>query len=306
MSLHFLRAWFLLGLIPTVLAIFYLKNNCFIASGWQAICDKNLLNALIKQKKTKLRMNHLLLPLLSLCFVWIAASGPAWHKIPKATYKTPCPKMIVLSLSKNMLAQDVSPNRVERAKFIIQDILNTKNIEPVGLIAYTSEPFNVSPLTDDTATINALLPDLNTDTPPVDGENLTEALLYAAKTMEQAKFNSGSILVLTSTAPDDEAILTAKELHQKGFNITIMPIKKSNNVNDNFSAFANAGDGEVLALAKDSVVRWIKTTQNINNTLIKQMKNLPCWQDEGRWFILPAIVLLLPLFQRGRILGIYK
>lgn len=304
MSLHFLRIWFLLGLMPTIFAIFYLRKYSFITSSWQAVCDKHLLNALIKHKKQQLNTNPLLLPLLSLCLVWIAAAGPAWHKIHQATYKTPCPKMIVLNLAKSMLAQDVSPNRIERAKFIIQDILNTPNAEPVGLLAYTSEPFNVSPLTDDTETINAILPALNTDTPPVDGENLTEALQYAALSMEQAKFISGSILVLTGTAPDEEAILTAKELHQKGFNIAIMPIKNLKHINDNFAAFANAGGGEVLVLAKSSISHWIKTTQNINSNLIKQKRNLPLWQDEGRWFILPAIVLLLPLFQRGRMLKI--
>lgn len=122
--------------------------------------------------------------------------------------------------------------------------------------------------------------------------------------MEQAKFISGSILVLTSTAPDEDAILTAKELHQKGFNITIMPIKNFKHINDNFAAFANAGGGEMLVLAKSSVSHWIKTTQNTNSNLMKQKRNLPLWQDEGRWFILPAIVLLLPLFQRGRMLKI--
>src|SRR3990167_1772691 len=303
MSVHFIRIWFLLGLIPTIMCMLYIKKRRFVASSWQAVCDPNLLNALLKQKNTPWFYNPLYLPLWALFFVFIAASGPAFNKILVNTYKAPYPKMILVSLSKSMLAQDVSPSRMIRAKFIIQDLLNSPNIEPVGLLAYTSEPFSVSPLTDDTATIKALLPSLDTDTPPVDGENLAAALLYAAKTIQKANFKAGSILVLTSTPPDDDAIATAADLSKQGFNISIMPIKRPTKSLKSFNLFAKASNGYVLPLAKAQIQNWLKKTA-INSNLIADSRYLTKWEDRGRLFILPDILLLLPLFQRARLQGI--
>src|SRR3990167_31127 len=268
MSVHFIRIWFLLGLIPTIMCMLYIKKRRFVASSWQAVCDPNLLNALLKQKNTPWFYNPLYLPLWALFFVFIAASGPAFNKILVNTYKAPYPKMILVSLSKSMLAQDVSPSRMIRAKFIIQDLLNSPNIEPGGLLAYTSEPFSVSPLTDDTATIKALLPSLDTDTPP-----------------------------------DDDAIATAADLSKQGFNISIMPIKRPTKSLKSFNLFAKARNGYVLPLAKAQIQNWLKKTA-INSNLIADSRYLTKWEDRGRLFILPAILLLLPLFQRARLQGI--
>lgn len=300
---HFLRPYFLLGLIPTCLLMWLVWKQRFSSGAWSSVCDPALLEALIKQQK--LRQSHKLplwLLLFSLCFLWIAAAGPAWKKMPVPLFLESVPKMVVLDISKSMLAGDVLPDRMQRAKFVIQDLLNTPHVTPIGLIAYTQEPFIVSPLTEDTQTINALLPALDTETAPVDGQNLAEALKQASEIIQQAHFKSGAILVLTGTLPDSSALVQAEELSRLGYHISLLPIVHSTQMKHAFKDFTQAGGGDLLSLTDaKSLKKWIYQANLGATELRKQLKQVPLWQDEGRWFIIPALLLLLPLFQRGRL-----
>jgi Ca-activated chloride channel homolog len=302
MLFHFLRPYFLLGLIPTCFLMWCVWKQRMTNGSWASICDPSLLQALIKQQPRTQSTKFLIwLLLFSLCLLWIAASGPAWKKMPMPLYSESIPKMIVLDISKSMLAGDLPPDRLQRAKFVIQDLLQTPQVTPIGFIAYTQEPFTVSPLTEDTQTISALLPSLDSDTAPVGGQNLSLALKQASEIIQQAHFKYGAILVLTGTLPDTSAISQAEQLSQLGFRVSILPIVHSSQTKTAFKAFVQAGGGQLLSLSdSESLKNWIHHANQGTSELRTQLKKIPLWQDEGRWFIIPALLLILPLFQRGR------
>jgi Ca-activated chloride channel family protein len=305
MALHFLRPWFLFGLLPTAYFIWRIWHHHPISNAWKNACDPHLLNALLEQQgphQYKKITEWLLI--LSLSCMWIAAAGPAWKKIPLPIYASSSPKMIVLDSSKSMLAADLTPDRLQRAKFVIEDLLNLSLTPPIGMIAYTSEPFVVSPLTNDTQTISALLPSLDTDTPPIGGQNLASAIDHAAQIIKQANYNFGAILVLTGTPPDAQAVSMAAKLHQQGFTVSILHVALSSPAHA-FTEFANAGGGINLSLShlSSALKQWLHVANRNQTQLSTQLNNIPRWQDEGRWFILPALLCLLPVFQRGRLWG---
>ncbi len=297
---HFLRPWWLLMFIPLIGLATILWRQKPSLRAWSEVCDPHLLEHLMHKKGQKQRISALACLLLSLLFMILSIAGPAWYKLPVRTYKPIQPRVIILDMSDNMLATDLSPDRLSRAKFKLHDLFEHKDIGQFGLIAFTSEPFVVSPLTDDGKTISSLLSSLTPDIMPVKGQNLDSALKEASHLIQEAGFKQGQILVLTADSPSAEAITRAHILTESGISSSIMPIRAEQNINPLFQRFAQSGDGEVIKYTSDSsdLKQWINASEQKQFELAKD-QDIPLWRDEGRWFLIPALLLLLPVFRRG-------
>jgi Ca-activated chloride channel family protein len=300
--LHFIRPWFLLGFIGIGCLGWLIKRKTFVSQAWESWCDKPLLNALMQSTEVTSIYHHpFRLFLFSLGFMLLAASGPAWKKLPTPVYSQIVPKMILLDISPNMLAADVTPNRLQRGLFITNDLLKEPHATPIGLIAYTQEPFIVSPLTEDAQTITALLPSITPEIAPIGGQDLSAALKEAASLLQKAHFSYGSLLVLTGSPPNALAQETAHQLAESGYSVSILPISQQPELITEFKTFAQAGNGQLLSLknSQPSLKQWIRFSQNLSSLLNQGDNVFPRWQDEGRWFLLPALACLLPVFRRG-------
>lgn len=237
---------------------------------------------------------------LSILFMILSIAGPAWFKLPVATYKPIEPRVLVLDMSDNMMVNDLTPNRLGRAKFKLHDLFAHKDVGQFGLIVFTREPFVVSPLTDDGHTISSLLSSLTPDIMPVSGQNLESALKEARKLFKQAGYQQGQILVLTADSPSNESIAMAKKLAASGIYSSIMPIKADKKLNPLFQRFADAGDGQLVKYTSDSsdLDQWLNSSNN-NDFSLNKDEDISLWRDEGRWFLIPTLLLLLPVFRRG-------
>ncbi|RUR13835.1 VWA domain-containing protein [Legionella sp. km772] len=297
---HFLRPWWLLATLPFIGLLFFVLRQSAPLQGWSEICDKHLLAYLPHSEGAKKQKFALLGLVLSFLFMIIAIAGPAWHKLPVPTYKPVQARVLILDMSENMLNTDLSPNRLSRAKFKLHDLLARKEVGQFGLIAYTSEPFVVSPLTDDGQTISSLLSALTPEVMPVSGQKLETALDEANRLIKQAGYQQGQILVLTSDTPSTQAIATAKAIAADGVSSSILPIRADKDLNPLFQRFALAGDGSLLPYSPDSedLNAWLNKKQSgefVKNT----HDEIPVWRDEGPWFLIPALLFFLPVFQRG-------
>lgn len=299
-SVHFLRPWWLFALLPFIGLLFWVMRQSPRLQGWSEICDSHLLAHLPHSEGAKKQRLALFGLMLSFLFMIIAIAGPAWHKLPVATYKPAQARVLILDMSEHMQDTDLTPNRLSRAKFKLHDLLARKEVGQFGLIAYTGEPFVVSPLTDDGHTIASLLSALTPDVMPITGQKLEMALKEAQRSLKQAGYNQGQILVLTSDTPSAEAIDTAKLLADKGISSSIMPIRADKDLNPLFERFAAAGDGSLLPYRSDSsdLDEWLSKKQG-EQFAKNEHDEVPVWRDEGPWFLIPVLLLFLPLFQRG-------
>lgn len=301
-ELHFLRPWWFLALIPLVSLILLLWRQKPRLHAWEEVCDSHLLAHLIQNKGQANRMSSLLFIFLSALFMVISISGPTWYKLPAVTFKPVQPRVLVLDMSDHMMEKDLTPDRLSRAKFKLHDLFARKEVGQFGMVVFTGEPFVVSPLTDDGQTIDSLLSTLTPEIMPVEGQKLDSALIEASNLVKQAGYDHGELLVLTADAPSKDAIETASKLAKQGIDSSIMPVRSDKDLNPLFQAFANAGEGQLLMYSADSsdLDYWLKhSTQNEKFTLSKQDDDIPLWRDEGRWFLIPALILLLPVFRRG-------
>ncbi|MBA2657434.1 MAG: VWA domain-containing protein [Tatlockia sp.] len=299
-NFHFLRpGWLILILLILGLLWFFLRQSSGL-NAWAAVCDSHLLKHLTQSKGQRGRHFALICLFISLLFMCFSLAGPTWARLPVPTYKQIQPRVLVLDLSDSMLINDLKPNRLTRAKFKLHDLF-ARPIGQFGLIAYTGEPFVVAPLTDDAQTIDSLLSSLSPEIMPVAGQKLDLALEEAARLIANAGFKEGQILVLSGETPSLEAIETAKNLAKKQIYTSVMPITGEKTASTLFNDLAQAGEGEVIPFSDRSIDldRWLEVSGNQQKFTLSNDDDIPVWRDEGRWFLIPALALLLPIFRRG-------
>lgn len=299
---HFIRPYWLLALLPLLPFAWQILKKHLNTNAWTEVCDPHLLPLLMQQKPRLKRQAPTLMVLMSALFMIISLSGPSWSRFPVPTYQPVQPRVLLLDLSEAMLEDDLKPNRLNRAKFKLHDLLAQRHAGQFGLVVYTGEPFVVSPLTDDSQTIDALLSMLTPDIMPIGGDRLDAALKEAAKLITQAGFNDGNILVMTSRAPTTEAVDSASLLRSDGINVSIMPILgRDKPLNPLFERLASAGGGELISLTdtSDDLNQWLKATRSHRHYSADLNHKIPVWRDQGRLFIWPALLLFLPVFRHG-------
>ena len=299
---HFLRPLWLFAFLPAIGIALALLKNKNAATIWSKVCDAHLLQPLLVSHGRGQRLSFILTIFFCICGMILALAGPTWSKITVPTYQKLNPHLILLDLSTDMLQQDLSPDRLTRAKFKIHDLLMQPNAGQFGLMAYSSEPFVVSPLTDDAQTIDILLSPLSPKILPVDGNRLDQALLEAKTMFGAIGVHNGQILILTGQVPSAEAVYTAQTLGQEGYSVSIMPLVGDTSARALFAPLAKAGHGIVLSFTDSNadIQHWLALRSRKGNRYqMNQQDDVSIWEDQGRWFLVPSLILFLPLFRRG-------
>ena len=194
---HFLRPVWLLALAPLAVLLWYLVKGRRMSRSWQAVVDPALLPHLLTGQVQSRRLWPLLMMGLGGMLAIIALAGPVWEKLPQPVFKQQSALVIALDLSRSMDANDIKPSRLARARHKITDILAQRREGQTALIAYAAEAFAVTPLTDDDATIKAMLPGLTTDIMPTQGSSADRALEQAYTLFEHVGIRHGSLLLMS-------------------------------------------------------------------------------------------------------------
>ena len=299
---HFLRPYWLLALVIPVLLFGMIMGKTYVQSAWSKVCDKNLLDFLLV-KGSGQKGNYLKYSMpLSALFLVIALAGPTWMKKDNPALSMDNPVMILLNMSGEMWNKDVSPNRISRAKYVVKDLTSTLKNTESGLIVYSREPFVITPLTEDGAIIDNLLPALEMNIMPQDGDRLDRAVDLAVERMKNVGFSNGNIIVLTSNIGErfDKVLESAAKASHEGFDVNI--INMNSVENDKLKMVANKGNGVYLKY-NQSLSSLIDKINDITMKEIKQSQNMQTvWTDSGWYFLWFPLILLLGYFRRGLIL----
>ncbi len=105
--------------------------------------------------------------------------------------------VIAVDLSRSMLAEDVTPNRLERARLAILGLMRRLDGDRIGLVAFAADAFVQSPLTIDYAAAGMFLGAMHPDIMPVQGTDLGAALRVALDALEQGARESRVVVVVT-------------------------------------------------------------------------------------------------------------
>ncbi len=133
--------------------------------------------------------------------------------------------MIALDVSKSMLAQDIKPDRLERAKQVISKIIDRLNNDRIGLVIFAGKAYLQMPMTTDHSAAKMYLSATSPDDVPTQGTVISEALKmsYAAFNTKEKKYRS-IILITDGEDHDEDAIKVTKQLAEEGVMVNTIGI----------------------------------------------------------------------------------
>ena len=324
---HFLRPW-VLALLPLVPLLAWWYGRRHLGAGrWQQWVDPALVPFVLtghEKGGARRAMNWLFAAVVGLLLV--ALAGPAWERLPQPVYRDDQALVIALDLSRSMNAQDVLPTRLERARLKVRDMLEKRVEGETALVAFAGDAFTVSPLTDDAATIGALLGALSTDIMPRQGSNLTPALAQAMRLLDQAGADTGHVLLVTDGVADREsAVRAANELASRNVQVSVLALgtpegevvrtSSGELVKDRsgqivvasldssaLSQVSAAGDGRYVTLsADDSDVDALLSTGEafLADGALDDDRQTDLWREEGPLLVLICLPFVALMFRRG-------
>jgi Ca-activated chloride channel family protein len=322
---HFLRPWWLLGLLPLALLIYFWIRRTREHTAWSAAISQPLLEVLLdnKSRATAGRLRATLW--LSALIATIGLAGPAWEKLPQPVEQKNDALVIVLDLSLSMFAQDLSPSRLDKARQKIVDALRFREEGSTGLVAYAGDGHAVVPITDDRHTIENLLNALSPAMMPVLGSRPATGLELAQELFRNAGLVEGRILVLTDGIKDASEI---SNFRNAAFPISIIgigtesggtiPINRPKEapryLTDEMGrrVIARLNESLLIQAAQQSYGRYslltvgdidLKTTLGTSlpteDASIEVEREFDIWMDMGFWLCLPLALLMLASFHRG-------
>ena len=133
--------------------------------------------------------------------------------------------IIALDVSNSMRAQDVTPNRLDRAKMMVENLVEDFTDSKVGLIVFAGDAFVQLPITSDYVSAKMFLNSIDPSMIVNQGTDIAAAINMASHSFTQQD-NVGKAIIVITDGEDHEggAMEAAKEAHDQGYNIYIMGI----------------------------------------------------------------------------------
>lgn len=310
----------LLWLVP-FLALLYFWARKKKQKLLERFCGSALVPHLAGANLWKVQRNKAALMIASMALMALALTQPQWGYEWEELRQEGVDIIIAIDVSNSMLAGDIKPSRLERAKRKVSDLLQMLDGDRVGLVAFAGTSYLQCPLTLDYAAAAIFLDSIDTDLIPVQGTAIGHAIRTATRAFSQTERKSKALILITDGEDHEgKAMSAAKEAGEQGiiiFTIGIgqemgapMPSLKSGR------GFKKDKSGEVvvsrlnetllqkISLATGgSYVRSVTGDMDLNKIYRNDIKKrvdtkelktsrIKLWQGRFQWFILLALICL--------------
>jgi len=326
-SFQFLRPGWLVLIIPGCWLVFRLHQRWKKRTDWSGVVEPHLLELLLVEARGVRGSWIPWMLSLMLFLVLTAMAGPVLEKRSVPVLKKNLAKVLVLDVSHSMLAEDLRPNRIERAKFKLRDLLNRIDEGETALIAYAGDAHVISPLTSDTHTITTLLPGLEPDIMPHRGSRADRAMELAVKLLDGHSANPGEVIWLTDGIPENMIPTVAQLLGRHRLSVIGVGTEKGAPIPGKNSGFLKNSKGgivmsrldtshlQALAQQKGGTFQILRNDdQDLERVLNQPIlmneyledeteKQGDIWREEGPWLLLILLPLAALMFRRGLIFG---
>jgi Ca-activated chloride channel family protein len=220
---HF-KILYLTGLIPFIILFYWLltkrKNKLLKDFG-----DREIIQELIPEHSDIRLTVKLIVFLLALVFLIFGLAGPEFGSKLQKTKRNGCEIIIALDVSNSMMAQDILPNRLEKAKQAISKLVDKLGENKIGLIVFAGEPFVQLPITTDYVSAKMFLSTISTKIVAVQGTAIGSAINLAAKSFSPNTTADKAIIVITDGENhEDDAITAAKAAQDNGIHVNTIGV----------------------------------------------------------------------------------
>ena len=221
------KIWFWLLVIPALtLALF------FINEFWKSRTQKKFITSslLIRLSPNLSKFKPYLkisISSISLILLILALVNPQIGSKTETYKRFGIDIVFAIDVSKSMLAEDIAPNRLEKSKQIVNQIINKLTSDRVGIVAYAGKAFPQLPITTDYSSAKMFLQNMNTDMISSQGTAIDEAIQLSTTYFDD-EINTSKLLIIISDGEDhnNSSLDIAKMAASKGIKIYTVGVGK--------------------------------------------------------------------------------
>ncbi len=326
-ALHFLRPHFLWMLLPVALILFFSLLAFRQEVRWKRVIAPHLRPYVMQKGSERVKVLMYSLFAFALGMGVVGLAGPTWKKVERPGQVLRTPLVILLDLSQSMMAEDLQPNRLERAKFKIRDLLEAGPRARTALIGFAGTAHTIVPLSSDYDIILNHIDGLSPAVMPFPGSDL-EAALQMADTLIASTEAPGHVLIVTDDLADEAQAAIQAFAGVSGSRVYILPV----NTPSGSAVPARQGSGQqrdasgnpvfssldpnaiALLSGLEGVTVQALTLDNSDVEAIAQTirrgllfteepeETQDEWRDAGLLPVIPMALLLLLWFRKGWVL----
>jgi Ca-activated chloride channel family protein len=311
----------LLYLLPVLIALFWYigKNRKKLL---QIFADKELHKTLFPTDSNLKRWTKFVLVLLALTCLVFAAANPQVGTKMQEVKQTGIDVFILLDVSNSMMAEDIKPNRLEKAKYQISNLINKLRGDRIGLIIFAGQAYIQIPLTTDYSAANLFLSAVDVNSVPSQGTAIASAINLATASFDT--LSTQKVIIAITDGEDHEgdvekAIENAVSREIKIYTIGLgsqagVPIPIYNNRSQLVGFKKDSQGNTVLTKLDEDVLKRIAIDGNgkyfrgtnyedhldkIYSELseLEQtefgVKKVTDYEDRFYYFLIPALILLV-------------
>ena len=326
-ELHLLRPLALLGLIPALIAVALAQWRKRSAGNWEKIINPALLPYLM-QGETSKKQRGMLWVLLAWMITCLALAGPSWQQLPQPVHKKDAALILIMDLSPSMLAEDIKPSRLERARYKLIDILKNRSEGFSALVVYGGAAYTLTPLTEDSNTIISLVPVLHPTLLPEYGSNTEDAIETALELAVNGGYQQGDLLLITDEVSRSAFNSIQSMISKAGkFRLSILGVgtQQGAPIPTGAGGFAKDRSGAIIIpklspaslqmlaqnnggiyagmSADDSDIEaLLATTEELFPDATKELeRSFDLWDDQGFWLAFLLLPIIVLSFRKGNI-----
>lgn len=259
------KIWFWLLLVIPIVIVLFVILQIWRQKVQNKFSDKKLLNKLSPNRSLIKSLFKIIIFCLGLTCLVIALVNPKVGTKLETIKREGVDIVFAVDVSKSMLAEDIAPNRLEKSKQLVTQIINNLASDRIGIIAYAGKAFPQLPITTDYASAKMFLQNMNTDMLSSQGTAIDEAI-QLAKSYYDDEEQTNRVLIIISDGEDhgDRAVSVAEEANQEGIKIFTIGVG-----NTKGAPIPIKSNGIILNYKKDSKGETVitkldeKTLQNI-------------------------------------------
>ena len=220
-------SWLWLGIIPLLVMLLFIGDRIWKSNIQDNFLSKNALIRLspnISSFKPYLRIFTILFCLI---FLVLAMINPQMGTKMETFKRFGVDIVFAVDVSRSMLAEDIVPNRLEKSKQLVNQIINTLNGDRIGIVAYAGKAFPQLPITTDYSSGKMFLQSMNTDMISSQGTAIDEAIQLATNYYDdESKIERILIIISDGEDHNDVSVDMAKIASEKGIIIYTIGVGK--------------------------------------------------------------------------------
>jgi Ca-activated chloride channel family protein len=220
-SIHYLL---LLWLTPA-LVFFYLYAGLRRQRRIRVFCGPDLHERLTSSLLSGRRRLKAVLIVAAVVFLVLAMAHPRWGYHWEDVKRVGVDIIVAVDVSRSMLAEDIPPSRLERARRKLQDFTAMLDGDRVGLVAFAGTSFLQCPLTLDYGAFSMFLEHLSPDMIPVPGTDMAAAIRTATRAFNRKERTSKALILITDGEDHaGDVMQAAREARREGVRIFVIGI----------------------------------------------------------------------------------